>query len=103
MKTPLLILGALILVCGIWLGGVRIIVVQPIGAIPDGVTAVVVGIRGPNFIDSPDAICMRNQGSVNLICRGATAAAIAGKGNIWLRLPYSSWLYALTGAPDTVH
>ncbi len=47
------------MVLGAWLAGLRISVIQPIGAIPNGVTAVVVGVRGISFIDSPDAVCAR--------------------------------------------
>lgn len=83
------------------LSGARVIVVQPIGAIPHGVTIVVTGLNTDkvNFIDSPDAICQRTQGGVSLLCRGFTAAAIAKHGTIWARLPYSATLYAMTGAP----
>lgn len=88
------------LVAGAWAVGVRVFVVQPIGAIPDGVTAVVYGAPGLRFIDSPDAFCMREQGYVNLLCRGAAAAGVAKNTTILLRLPYSEWLYALSGAPE---
>jgi hypothetical protein len=37
---------------------------------------------------------------VSLLCRGAPAAAIANRGKILLRLPYSSILFRLSGAPD---
>lgn len=84
---------------GIWLSGIRIIIIQPIGAIPNGVTVIVSGIHNVNFIDSPDAICNRTQGGVSLLCRGATAGAIANKGTILMRLPYSETLFWLSGAP----
>lgn len=79
--------------------GVRVFVIQPIGAIPDGVTVIVKGVD-IRFIDSPDAICQRRNGGVSLLCRGATAAAVARDGEILMRLPYSGVLYSLTGAPE---
>lgn len=85
---------------GAWIAGVRIIVIQPIGAIPNGITVLVTGVPGLNIIDSPDAICQRKQGGVSLLCRGMTAGAIADKGHIIARLPYSSLLFRLSGAPD---
>lgn len=102
MKKLLIILPVALLAAGLlaYLAGVRVFVIQPIGAIPDGVTAVVIGSPGLRFIDSPDAFCMREQGYVNLICRGAAAGRVAQNGAILLRLPYSSFLYGLTGAPD---
>jgi len=98
-KWLLASVGFLLVALGAWLGGVRIIVIQPIGAIPNGVTAVVVGVRNVRIVDSPDAICTRTQGGVSLLCRGATAAAIVRTGTILLRLPYSETLFRMTGGP----
>ncbi|MBB3944757.1 hypothetical protein GGQ73_000682 [Rhizobium skierniewicense] len=98
MKSIWLPLGLIVVLIGlaVWLGGVRIFVIQPIGAIPKGVTAVVIGIHGLNFVDSPDAVCAR-LGQPNLFCRGAAAARVANEGKIILRLPYSETLYRMTG------
>lgn len=85
-----------------YLVGVRVFVVQPIGAVPDGVTVVVMGLPGLRFIDSPDAFCQREMGYVNLLCRGMVAGKVAEESDILLRLPYSSLLYALSGAPTLV-
>ena len=85
----------------VWIGGIRVIVIQPIGALPKGVTAIVAGIENVNFLDSPDAICNRHEGGVSLWCRGREAGEIAQKGKILLRLPYSEILFKMTGAPST--
>lgn len=97
MKLPLGLIAILLMVLGTWLGGLRIFVIQPIGAIPNGVTAIVVGVRGINFIDSPDAVCARI-GQPNLLCRGAAAARVADNSYILLRLPFSETLYRWSGA-----
>jgi len=60
----------IVLTAVVWLAGVRLFVVQPIGALPDGATVVVAGMHRLNLIDSPDAVCMRLQGGVSLLCRG---------------------------------
>ncbi len=100
MRLPIVgLLTTIAIIFAIWVSGTRIIVIQPIGAIPDGITVIVLGIHNVNFIDSPDAICQRMQGGVSLLCRGATAAAISQKGTILLRLPYSEYLFRLSGAP----
>ncbi|RVI02625.1 hypothetical protein CN205_25840 [Sinorhizobium meliloti] len=99
MKFLVAIFAALAVTLTVWLGGIRVFVIQPIGAIPKGVTAIVVNIRGLNFIDSPDAFCAR-VGQPNLICRGMSIARVAGEGSVVLRLPYSQTLYDLSGAPD---
>ncbi|MCX5514008.1 hypothetical protein [Kaistia algarum] len=82
-----------------WVGNVRIFVVQPIGAIPKGVTVVVYGVEGLRFIDSPDAFCQRKSGGVSLFCRGMTADKVVREGTILLRLPFNRTLYALSNAP----
>lgn len=99
MKLIIAAAGLCTLLVGIWLGGVRVVVIQPIGAIPEGVTVIVAGIEGVRMVDSPDAICARKHGGVSLLCRGATAAAIARNGKILLRLPYSETLFRFTGGP----
>lgn len=98
-KLYLTLVAIAIITLGIWLSGLRIIVIQPIGAIPDGITVIMIGVSNVNFIDSPDAICQRTQGGVSLLCRGATAAALARSGTILMRLPYSETLYSFSGAP----
>lgn len=99
LLLPLALLLATLAVGVVWLGGVRIVVIQPIGALPKGVTAIVSGLKNVNLIDSPDAICHRNEGGVSLWCRGREAAAIAENGQILVRLPYSETLFKMTGAP----
>lgn len=102
MRRALYILVAVLVlgIAGAWIAGIRVVVIQPIGAIPDGVTALVAGVPGLHVIDSPDAICQRTEGGVSLLCRGMTAGSIARNGTIIARLPYSSILFRLSGAPD---
>ncbi|MGV2103978.1 hypothetical protein [Rhizobium sp. 21-4511-3d] len=103
-KILCVVFGVAILAVGAaWAAGVRIVVVQPIGAVPDGLTVLVTGLPGLNLIDSPDAICQRKQGGVSLFCRGVTAGAIAKNGHIIARLPYSGFLFRLSGAPQLVN
>jgi len=69
--------------------------VQPIGAIPDGVT-IIYHSRGPEmpFFSSPDGMCIELQGGVSLLCRmSALAAASDLTDRIIIRLPYSRWAY----------
>jgi hypothetical protein len=66
-------------------------VVQPIGAVPDGVTAIVWRNDKLNFIDSADAICQREFGGVSLFCRAGVLGGVAER--IIVRLPYSEFLY----------
>ncbi len=72
--------------------------VQPIGAMPDGVT-VIYHSRGPKvpFFSSPDGLCLQTTGSVNLLCRGtALATATALLDRVIIKLPYSRWAYLLS-------
>src|SRR5215510_8790293 len=72
-------------------------VVQPIGALPDGVTAVLWRRSAVlNFIDSADGVCDRTQHGVSLLCRGITIATVVKVNPILLRLPYIDVLYEIS-------
>lgn len=74
--------------------------VQPIGALPQGATAIVWRAKGEPFFNSPDALCIERIGGVSLMCR-AMAAREAPTDRIVLRLPYQAWTYsASTGGRD---
>lgn len=69
--------------------------IQPIGAVPDGVTFIYHS-RNPemSFFSSPDSLCLKTQGSVSLLCRGtALAAANDLTDRIIIKLPYIHWAY----------
>lgn len=88
----LVVLG--LLVVGVALSTqVTIFVIQPIGAVPEGRTVIMERTGDLRFIDSADAICERTQGGVSLLCRGAAMAATS-ENKIYLRLPYSEFLYS---------
>lgn len=71
--------------------------VQPIGALPEGGTAIVLRATGEPFFSSPDALCLERMGGVSLLCRGM-AMGQAPTDRIILRLPYQEWAYnASTG------
>ena len=94
-------LGALTLL--FWLS-VGIFVVQPIGAIPDGVTVVYwrLGTKMP-FIGSPDGLSYDLTGSVSLLSRGMVMASVGEvmEDRIIMRMPYSRTLYLIsTGGVD---
>jgi hypothetical protein len=74
-----------------------IFVIPPIGSqLPEGATLVVSRLNKTNFIDSPDALCKRIQGDVNIFCRVEAADAVLGRANVYAKLPYSRWLYLLS-------
>lgn len=69
-------------------------VIQPIGALPDGVTLWVWRGEKMRFFDSADGVCLRTAGSVSIICRIAAMGAVAGdRDRIIARLPYSEQIY----------
>lgn len=90
-KTPVILaaIGAFIALlyffCGFY-------TVQPIGALPDGATAIVWRANGEPFFNSPDALCLERMGGVSLLCRGM-AMGQAPTDRIILRLPYQHWAY----------
>ena len=71
-------------------------VVQPIGAVPNGVTLVVLRGQGTEFIDSADAMCLRLQGGVSILCRGMVLGTVSSKSTILMKLPYSEALYSIS-------
>ena len=68
-------------------------VVQPIGVVPEGRTVIIWRLNTMKFVDSADAWCQRQMGSVNLLCRGAILAKLVNEDVIIVRLPYSETLY----------
>ncbi|SDQ24405.1 hypothetical protein [Pseudoxanthomonas sp. CF125] len=82
--------GAFYLFCGFYS-------VQPIGALPEGVTAVVWRESGEPFFNSADALCLERADGVSLLCRGM-AMAQAPTDRIILRLPY--WRFAYLESTD---
>lgn len=66
--------------------------IQPIGAIPEGATAIVWRESGEPFFNSADALCLQRMGGVSLLCRGL-AMGEAPKDRIIVRLPYLKWAY----------
>ncbi|MBI6851560.1 hypothetical protein AAIM60_08215 [Pseudomonas lijiangensis] len=92
----LLTVGVLVVLAVVIYTQITIFVVPPIGAVPEGRTVVIRRLNKTNFIDSPDAMCDRIQGGVNLLCRGFAMAAVVKNTEILARLPYSDSLYLLS-------
>lgn len=90
------ILTIVILISILWIV-VRpgVFTVQPIGALPEGIT-IVYHSRNPEmpFFSSPDGLCLKISGEVSLLCRAGALSAVEGLvDRIILRLPYSHWAY----------
>lgn len=87
---------ALIVLIGLAVAGasqaVTLYVIPPIGMLPEGGTAVIWRTGQLRFVDSPDAMCLRNMGGFSLLCRGSAIAAVNADG-ILFRLPYIDALY----------
>lgn len=94
-KIPLFFLIILIFVVVFLLARPGVFTIQPIGALPEGVTFVYHS-RNPAmpFFSSPDGMCMESTGSVSLLCRGMAIGALEElTDRILFRLPYSHWAY----------
>lgn len=92
---------ALVGAAALWASQVfMLMVVPPIGAIPEGVTVLMWRTGQLQMIESPDAMCERTQQRVTLLCRGVAIGALKEE-NIIYRLPYSRDLYLWsTGGKD---
>ena len=86
----------LLVACVLIYATLGVFVVQPIGAVPDGVTMIVTRLNTMQFVDSADAWCARNMGGVNLLCRAMVLGKVAQESTILLRLPYSESAYLLS-------
>lgn len=69
--------------------------IQPIGAVPEGATAIVWREEGEPFFNSADGLCLERVGEVSLMCR-VMAAGQAPTERIVMRLPYQRWAYLLS-------
>jgi hypothetical protein len=100
MRYGILVVSAAIAL-SIFAQTVTFFVIQPIGAIPDGVTVLMWRVGDLQLFDSPDAICERKMSGVSLFCRGIVAGKVASEASIIARLPYSQWLYELSTGGKT--
>lgn len=75
---------------------ITIFVIQPIGAVPEGRTLIILRLNKGQFIDSADAMCERIEGGVSLLCRMVVLGAVGKNSTILLRLPFSSLLYSIS-------
>jgi hypothetical protein len=66
--------------------------IQPLGALPEGRTAIVWRAKGEPFFNSADALCLERMGGVSLLCRGL-AMGQAPTDRIIVRLPFQRWAY----------
>ena len=78
-----------------------VFVIQPIGALPNGRTLIILRVHDLNFIDSADGFCERSAGGVSLLCRGTILGKVVGEAPILLRLPYSETLYRISTGGST--
>jgi hypothetical protein len=72
-----------------------VFVIQPIGAIPEGVT-IIYHSRSAEmpFFSSPDGLCLQIQGGVSLLCRMAALGGVEEiTDRVIVRLPYNHWVY----------
>lgn len=96
MIKKMIVITSIVILMIVFYTQITFFVVQPIGAVPEGKTLVMFRMNKTKFIDSADAMCAREMNGVNLLCRGMMMAAVANKGTILLRLPYSGFLYSIS-------
>ncbi|WP_438281774.1 hypothetical protein [Pseudomonas alabamensis] len=96
-----LIAGSFALLCLAIYTQITIFAVPPIGAVPEGRTVIMLRLNKTNFIDSADAMCVRIQGYVSLMCRGMTMAGVVKATTIIARLPYSETIYKISTGGNT--
>lgn len=75
---------------------VTFFVIQPIGAVPEGLTLVIWRTGKLNFVDSADGLCARESNGVSLLCRMTVLGTVAQNSKVIARLPYSETLYLIS-------
>jgi len=96
MSKKLIVLISTVIILIVTYSQITLFVVQPIGAVPTGKTLVILRLNKTNFIDSADAMCVRETGSLNLLCRGMMMSAVINKSKMLMKLPYSKFLYEIS-------
>lgn len=96
MNKKIIAFISIVILTVVFSSQVTFFVIQPVGAVPEGKTLLMLRMNKTKFIDSADAICAREMNGVNLLCRGMTMAAIVKKGTVLIRLPYSEFLYGIS-------
>lgn len=96
MKTIFYIIAILLVIFIGFCTQITVFVTQPLGAIPSGSTIIIWKRENTKFIDSADAICEREFGGVNLICRIRVLGEIASTSDILFRGDYREPLYLLS-------
>jgi hypothetical protein len=98
-KKRLLIIALVLLLIGASYFLTGFVTIQPIGAIPDGITIWYfrAGIKLP-FITSPDGFSLKTTGQLSLMSRMMAMSSITDsiKNRIILRLPYSKFFYSIS-------
>ena len=94
MKKRIALIAGAALTVGLFVAVTRVgfYSVQPIGALPEGVTLIVWRRSGEPFFNSPDGTCLSRTGGVSLICR-AIALSKAPTDRIIVRAPYWEFAY----------
>ena len=93
-KKPNYLLWAIIIIVLIIVyTQIGLFTIQPIGAIPDGITLLVLRSPGRPFLDSADRMCIDTLEHVSLLCRGMAMGTVVEEYTIILRLPYMEWAY----------
>ncbi len=82
MNKIMTVIVSIVILTIVFCTQVTFFVVQPIGAVPEGKTLLMLRMNKTKFIDSADATCAREMNGVSLFCRGMTMAAIVNKGTV---------------------
>jgi hypothetical protein len=99
-KTKIVVAIVIFLLLLILISQMGFYSIQPIGALPDGATLLIWRKSSEPFFNSPDAVCLKIQQGVSLLCRGLVMGQ-APIDRIILRLPYMDWAYLFSTGGQT--
>lgn len=75
---------------------ITIFTIKPIGAVPEGATLIIYSTSRTRFVDSADAMCLREQGDIKPLCRMAALTYVTQESENLLKLPYWGFLHDIT-------
>ena len=96
-------ISVIVALCFVFYAQVTIFTIPPTEEVPQGSTLIISRLRyfedKTGFIDSVDAVCKRTQGTVSSFCNQLISKSVSENTNIYMRLPYSRFLYSISTIP----
>jgi hypothetical protein len=96
-------ISVIVAFCFVFYAQITILTVPPTEEVPQGSTLIISRLRyfedKTGFIDTVDAVCKRTQGTSSSFCQQVISNSVSDNTKIYMRLPYSRFLYSISTIP----